>query len=103
MNLILRSVVAGPYPYQSSLSNSSVLFGVSTNRQFDGTSIKQPTQNDYGVGFKEHQGNFANHKALSWVRIFHRCTGLGIDKPFIFRQHRISTPCKSNIFKGLVP
>lgn len=61
------SVVAGPYPYQSSMSNSSVLFGISTTRQFDGTSIKQPTQDDYGVGFSEHTGAFANHKALSWV------------------------------------
>ncbi|KAF8310367.1 glycoside hydrolase family 81 protein [Clavulina sp. PMI_390] len=60
------AVVAGPYPYQSNLQNSTVNFGVSTSRTFDGTSIKQPTQTDYGVGFKEHSGAFANHKALSW-------------------------------------
>jgi endo-1,3(4)-beta-glucanase len=43
-----------------------VLFGISTNRQFDGTSIKQPTQVDWRASFVEHSGNFANHKAVGF-------------------------------------
>lgn len=41
-------------------------FGVSANRQFDGTSIKQPTQVDWRASFAEHSGNFDNHKATTF-------------------------------------
>ncbi|THH05220.1 hypothetical protein EW146_g9962 [Bondarzewia mesenterica] len=60
------AVCAGPFPYESSLANSSIQFGLSTSRQFDGTSIKQPTQTDWSVGFSEHSGNAQDHKAISW-------------------------------------
>lgn len=39
---------------------------MSTNRQFDGTSVKQPTQADWRASFTEHAGDFANHKAISF-------------------------------------
>lgn len=43
-----------------------MLFGISTNRQFDGTSVKQPTQVDWHASFAERNGAFANHKATSF-------------------------------------
>ena len=42
------------------------MFGISNNRQFDGTSIKQLTQTDWQVSFAEHSGAFANHKATAF-------------------------------------
>ncbi|KAI1331870.1 glycosyl hydrolase family 81-domain-containing protein [Xylariaceae sp. FL0255] len=61
-----NEVAAGPYPYESSMGNTGFMFGVSTQRQFDGTSIKQPTQMDILASFKEHQGSFSNHKAIAF-------------------------------------
>ncbi|TFK60669.1 glycoside hydrolase family 81 protein [Pluteus cervinus] len=61
-----QAVVAGPYPYQSNLNNNSILFGISTKRDFDGVSIHQPTQNDWSVGFVEHSSNPKDRKAVSW-------------------------------------
>ncbi|KAI0044919.1 glycoside hydrolase family 81 protein [Auriscalpium vulgare] len=60
------AVSAGPFPYESNLTPTSIQFGISTSRQWDGVSIKQPTQTDWGAGFVEHNGNAQNHKALSW-------------------------------------
>lgn len=60
-------IVAGPYPYQSATGAGGIQFGISNSRQFDGTSIKQPTQLDWLAGFSEHSGNGGDHKALSWV------------------------------------
>ncbi|KZP11846.1 glycoside hydrolase family 81 protein [Athelia psychrophila] len=45
------AVCAGPFPYQSNLAASSIQFGMSSDRSFDGTSIKQPTQTDWSAGF----------------------------------------------------
>ncbi|KAI1114792.1 glycoside hydrolase family 81 protein [Nemania sp. NC0429] len=61
-----NAVAAGPFPYESSLDGPGIRFGVSTDRQFDGVSIKQPTQIDWLAGFSEHSGNFANHKATAF-------------------------------------
>ncbi|KZP24167.1 hypothetical protein FIBSPDRAFT_1042447 [Athelia psychrophila] len=61
-----NAVSAGPFPYESNLAASSIQFGISSSRQFDGTSIKQPTQTDWSVGFAEHSGNFADHHAVQW-------------------------------------
>ncbi|PVF98067.1 glycoside hydrolase family 81 protein [Serendipita vermifera] len=58
--------VAGPFPYQSSLLANSIRFGVSTSRDFDGTSIHQPSQADWTAGFVEHSGAAGDHKALAW-------------------------------------
>ncbi|KAH8893948.1 family 81 glycoside hydrolase [Thozetella sp. PMI_491] len=60
------ATAAGPFPYQSVLDGFGVLFGISTNREWDGTSIKQPTQNDWRASFAEHLGDFANHKATAF-------------------------------------
>ncbi len=57
---------AGPFPYESALDGYGVLFGISASRQFDGTSIKQPTQNDWRASFAEHSGAFGNHKATAF-------------------------------------
>ncbi|KAA1467678.1 glycoside hydrolase family 81 protein [Dentipellis sp. KUC8613] len=62
------AVTSGPFPYESSLQPAGINFGISTSRQFDGTSIKQPTQTDWTAGFSEHSGNRGDHKALSWDR-----------------------------------
>ncbi|KAG5729861.1 putative endo-1,3(4)-beta-glucanase 2 [Termitomyces sp. T112] len=61
-----NAIVGGPFPYQSSLGATGIQFGVSTSRSFDGTSIHQPTQTDWSVGFVEHNGNVRNRKASSW-------------------------------------
>ncbi|KAG6853670.1 hypothetical protein C0991_002469 [Blastosporella zonata] len=61
-----NAVVGGPFPYQSSLSPTAIQFGISASRDFDGTSIHQPSQTDWAVGFVEHNGDVRNHKALSW-------------------------------------
>lgn len=42
------------------------MFGISADREFDGTSIKQPTQFDWSASFSEHNGDFANHKATGF-------------------------------------
>ncbi|KAF5375528.1 hypothetical protein D9615_009199 [Tricholomella constricta] len=60
------AVVGGPFPYQSSLTATAIQFGLSTSRDFDGTSIHQPPQTDWAAGFIEHNGDIRNHKALSW-------------------------------------
>jgi hypothetical protein len=64
------SVVSGPFPYESSLIANAIQFGMSSTRQFDGTSIRQPTQTDWSVGFVQHSGIASDHKALSWVSEF---------------------------------
>ncbi|KAJ6787751.1 hypothetical protein PWT90_04010 [Aphanocladium album] len=61
-----NETAAGPFPYESSLDGSGVRFGISTNRQFDGTSVKQPTQVDWHASFAEHNGAFENHKATGF-------------------------------------
>lgn len=62
-------MVGGPFPYQSSLTASTIQFGISSSRDFDGTSIHQPAQVDWAAGFVEHNGAAQNHKALSWVNL----------------------------------
>lgn len=47
--------------------SSAIQFGVSTSRDFDGTSIHQPTQTDWLAGFVEHSGAASDHKAIGWV------------------------------------
>ncbi|KAH8928622.1 glycoside hydrolase family 81 protein [Atractiella rhizophila] len=59
-------VAAGPFPYQSRLLADSIHFGVGNNRDFDGVSIHQPTQDDWAAGFTELNAIAANHKALAW-------------------------------------
>lgn len=61
-----NATAAGPFPYQSNLDGKGIVFGVSTDRQFDGTSVKQSTQSDWRAGFTEHAGDFANHKATGF-------------------------------------
>lgn len=61
-----NATAAGPFPFQSHLDGRGFAFGISTHREFDGTSVKQPTQTDWLVGFSEHSGDFANHKATSF-------------------------------------
>jgi endo-1,3(4)-beta-glucanase len=60
------ATAAGPFPYESALYNNGVVFGVSTDRQWDGTSIKQPTQTDWLACFTEHLGDVSNHKATAF-------------------------------------
>ncbi|KAI0434200.1 glycoside hydrolase family 81 protein [Xylaria sp. FL1042] len=61
-----NEVAAGPFPYESSLDDTGIRFGISSDRQFDGTSVKQPTQIDWLAGFSEHAGSFSNHKATAF-------------------------------------
>ncbi|KIY51480.1 glycoside hydrolase family 81 protein [Fistulina hepatica ATCC 64428] len=59
-------VCAGPFPYETSLTATAIQYGISTDRNFDGVSIHEPTQTDWTVGFTEHSGNSSDHKAFSW-------------------------------------
>lgn len=98
------AAVAGPFPYQSSLSNTAIQFGVSTKRDFDGVSIHQPTQLDWGASFVEHAGGAADHKALRWdeqcvtVQYFQRngtgtlTSALVPGSPYITLQYAAATP-----------
>ncbi|CRG91078.1 Endo-1,3(4)-beta-glucanase 1 [Talaromyces islandicus] len=61
-----NATAAGPFPYESALYGDGVVFGISAKRQFDGTSIHQPTQTDWRAIFAEHSGEFANHKATAF-------------------------------------
>jgi hypothetical protein len=60
------STVAGPFPFESSTTNTTVNFGISNHRDFDGTSIHQPTQNDWGVGLSGAPNDLSHRKATSW-------------------------------------
>ena len=64
---MLYSMVAGPFPYRSSLSANAINFGISSMHNFDGVSIHQPSQIDWSASFVKHNGNVHNNKALSWV------------------------------------
>ncbi|KZW03632.1 hypothetical protein EXIGLDRAFT_758973 [Exidia glandulosa HHB12029] len=98
------AVVAGPWPFESSLTNTSIQFGISTKRDFDGSSIHQPTQMDWGASFVEHTGGASDHKALAWdmhsvtVQYFQR-NGAGTltsamvpGSPYITLQYSAATP-----------
>lgn len=98
---------AGPFPYQSSLDGSGVNFGLSTNRQFDGTSIKQPVQIDWHASFTEHSGTFANHKATSFdtqaVTVQYFQNGATMDSylvpgsPFLTFKYTAATPLLNTV------
>lgn len=97
------SVVAGPFPYESSLAAGAIEFGMSSSRQFDGTSIKQPTQTDWSVGFVEHSGNVADHKALTWVSISLSPRNLALSSILNALCTRTRKPCKCSILRVQVP
>ncbi|KZW02911.1 glycoside hydrolase family 81 protein [Exidia glandulosa HHB12029] len=60
--------VIGPVPYASICTNDSFQFGLSTSeqRRFDGTSVHQASQLDYGLSFVEHESGMDTHKASGW-------------------------------------
>jgi endo-1,3(4)-beta-glucanase len=58
--------VSGPFPFESATQNTSVVFGISNSRNFDGTSIHQPTQTDWGVGIVGQPNDLVHRKATSW-------------------------------------
>ncbi|EJD34613.1 hypothetical protein AURDEDRAFT_188974 [Auricularia subglabra TFB-10046 SS5] len=60
------AIVGGPFPYQSRCLANGVQFGISANREFDGTSIRQPSNIEWSASFVEHNGAAANHKAVDW-------------------------------------
>ncbi|GFP55649.1 hypothetical protein ACSS6W_008979 [Trichoderma asperelloides] len=97
-----NATASGPFPYESQLDGYGINFGVSNNRQFDGTSIKQPTQNDWRAGFVEHSGAFANHKATAFdthsvtVQYFQGSASMTSPlipgSPYITLQYNAATP-----------
>ncbi|KAK5994100.1 Glucan endo-1,3-beta-D-glucosidase -like protein [Cladobotryum mycophilum] len=107
-----NATAAGPYPYQSNLDGFGVNFGISTRRDFDGTSIHQPTQNDWRASFAEHTGNFANHKATAFdtqtvtVQYFQGNAQLTAylvpGSPYITFQYSGATPLLTSQSGGIV-
>lgn len=87
------------------------MFGFSTNRQFDGTSIKQPTQTDWRVCFTEHLGEFSNHKATTWdtqtvtLQYFESDASMTVyavpGSPYITFQFNQSTPLLTSMNGGI--
>lgn len=79
-----------------------MVFGISSKRQFDGTSIHQPTQADWLATFAENSGQFTNHKAIAFdtqsvtiqytegsaEMIFYAVPG----SPYVTFQYNHSTP-----------
>lgn len=61
-----NTTAGGPFPFQSSLAENEIRFGISTNRSFDGVSLYQPNQTDWALGFDEHDGDPKHHKILYW-------------------------------------
>lgn len=60
------STVAGPFPFESATTNTTINFGISNHRDFDGTSIHQPSQTDWGVGISGLTNDLNHRKATSW-------------------------------------
>jgi endo-1,3(4)-beta-glucanase len=63
--LFLRAL-AGPFPFQSATRSTGLVFGISDTREFDGKSIKQPTQFDWSVSVAGLPDALNNRKATSW-------------------------------------
>lgn len=106
-----NATAAGPFPYESCLYNDGVVFGLSTDRQFDGTSIKQPTQTDWRATFVEHLGDFANHKAVAFdtqtvtVQYFQDTSSMiyyGVPgSPYMTFEFNASTPLLTSMNGGI--
>ncbi|GAB5591706.1 hypothetical protein Unana1_06606 [Umbelopsis nana] len=60
------ATVSGPFPFESATTNTTINFGISNHRDFDGTSIHQPTQTDWGVGIVGLPNDLNHRKATSW-------------------------------------
>ncbi|KAI0452042.1 glycoside hydrolase family 81 protein [Xylaria acuta] len=106
-----NEVAAGPFPYESSLDGTGVRFGISTDRQFDGTSVKQPTQIDWLAGFSEHSGSFSNHKATAFdtqsvtVQYFEGSASMSAylvpGSPYMTFEYKQATPLLTSINGGI--
>jgi endo-1,3(4)-beta-glucanase len=93
------------------LDGNGVIFGVSTQRSFDGTSIKQPTQTDWLASFAEHSGEFSDHKAVGFdtqsvtVQYFEESASMtfyGVPgSPYVTFQYNQSTPVLTAMRGGI--
>ncbi|KAI1260716.1 glycoside hydrolase family 81 protein [Xylariaceae sp. FL1019] len=106
-----NATASGPFPYESFLDSTGIQFGISADREFDGTSIKQPTQMDWLASFSEHQGSTANHKATAFdtqsvtVQYFQgsatMTTYLVPGSPYITLQYNQATPLLKTVNGGI--
>ncbi|KAI1753774.1 glycoside hydrolase family 81 protein [Xylaria castorea] len=106
-----NAVAAGPFPYESSLNGMGVLFGISSSRQFDGTSVKQPTQMDWQASFAEQSGTFSNHKATAFdtqsvtVQYFQGSSIMNAylvpGSPYMTFEYKQATPLLTSINGGI--
>ncbi|KAI8633667.1 glycoside hydrolase family 81 protein [Xylariaceae sp. FL1651] len=106
-----NAVAAGPFPYESSLDDTGVRFGISSDRQFDGTSIKQPTQIDWLAAFTEHSGSFSNHKATAFdtqsvtVQYFQGTSTMTAylvpGSPYMTFEYKQATPLLTSVNGGI--
>ncbi|CAL8124059.1 unnamed protein product [Orchesella dallaii] len=60
------ATVAGPFPFQVATTANGLIVGLSDNREFDGTSIKVNTQQDWTVGIADLPNDLSHRKATSW-------------------------------------
>jgi len=58
--------VAGPFPFQSVTRDTGLDFGISTARDFDGTSVHQRTLLEWRASFTGLPANLNNRKATGW-------------------------------------
>jgi endo-1,3(4)-beta-glucanase len=87
------------------------VFGISTNRQFDGVSIKQPTQTDWRASFSEHSGDFGNHQATAFdtqsvtVQYFQGSATMTAflvpGSPYMTFQYEAATPLLTSMNGGI--
>jgi endo-1,3(4)-beta-glucanase len=80
-------------------------------RQFDGTSIKQPTQTDWRASFTEHTGAFANHKVTTFdsqaltIQYFNGGSTMNSylvpGSPYMTFEYRSATPLLTSLNGGI--
>ncbi|CZR44134.1 uncharacterized protein FPRO_13919 [Fusarium proliferatum ET1] len=106
-----KGTAAGPFPYESSLDGHGVCFGIGQDRNFDGTSIKVPTQLDWRASFSEHSGGFDGHKATAFdtqtvtVQYFQGDSSMAAHlvpgSPYVTFEYKSATPLLTTLNGGI--
>jgi endo-1,3(4)-beta-glucanase len=106
-----KGTAAGPFPYESSLDGFGICFGIGQDRQFDGTSVKVPTQLDWRASFSGHSGEFDGHKATAFdtqsvtIQYFQGNSSMKAylvpGSPYMTFQYKSATPLLTTLNGGI--
>ncbi|KAL9561914.1 hypothetical protein ACKAV7_013837 [Fusarium commune] len=106
-----NGTAAGPFPYELSLDGHGVCFGIGQDRNFDGTSIKVPTQRDWRAPFSEYSGDFDGHKTTAFdtqtvtVQYFQNDSSmtayLVLGSPYMTFECKSATPLLTTLNGGI--